>query len=834
VGEIQHLLVEKIIISKADHVKETLDYHAAVGATCTEAGSIEYWECSVCGACFTDVEKGIWVEKEDTVVEALGHDFEGQQAHATPAPIAPTCTSDGFERKTCNRCGKDIDLTLVAPGHQLDLTAPPALSWDPTCDEWGAKIWACLICGAHGHTEMVEPKGHTKPDTYNKATCTEDGSFTCVDCGATVVEEKTGHNAVTKTVASNCVTVKYSFSYCVNENCSLELKSAVVVDGVAYDVTIHDESADDLAVRVPVHYIANSLVAYAGEGVNSDPNHIYDQEMAILRQADCVTPGVEVYYCTYCREHAYKEINALGHNMIVDLTKGVEGVVAPTCDTKGYTATVCSVCGITGKKDETNALGHVWNDGVVTTQPTCSTFGVLTKTCDRCGGTKTEAIPKHVPVIEYTVEEIAIYHPNATLASVKLQGSCDIKGLYFYDCPDCDESYLVVQPNTGAGHKKPADYTIIVGDCTTDTVVPDYNCTICGTLVKGKTVPAPGHKADPAIACPAAAVCVVCGEAMVDPDVAHFGVDANGNTFIDWGTVIEGKAATCTEDGYTAHNKCRYCDYTMGKTILPALNHKDLGVYASRDFTCTLFGYTHILCPGCKGDANGDLVFGDVEVEYIVGYRKALGHDWVLDENATKIPTCETAGKNVYTCTNGDRCTHEDGKPYGSYEEAVSATGHKNAAGEIFYNDCRDTVVDRVCVNANCDVKPNEEGKRVIGKDHHALIVKKVEATCIQEAYILNLCTNCMEHWVTKDSYQEEIGKHIWERADAPADGCWKYLKDEDGNDILPTFTKPATMIRVCSDCGYEETKTVTLPGVEFALEADNAIVSGAGYADSS
>lgn len=822
----------KTVVIKADHVKATLDYHAPVAPDCLNAGNIEYWECSVCGACFTDVENGIWVEKEDTVLAALGHDFEGQEAHATPAPIAPTCTTDGFERKTCNRCGEDIDLVLVAPGHQFDFNAPPALSWDPTCDEWGAKIWACLTCGAHGHTEMVEPLGHSKPDTYNKATCTTDGSYDCTVCGKAVVEEKTGHHVVSKTVASNCVTVKYTFTYCDNANCPLELVSVVTVGNVAYDVTIPDPNSDDLADRIPVHLVGTLEIDTDG-GVNADPDHIYDQEMAMLRYADCVNAGVEVYYCTYCREHAYKEIPALGHTMVDDTSKGVGGYVAPTCTDKGYIATVCVDCGLEGKRAEVPALGHVWDDGVVTKYPTCISTGILTMTCDRCGDTKTQDIPKHVPVIEYTVEEIAIYHPNATLASVKLQGSCNIKGLYFYDCPDCDESYLVVQPNTGAGHKTPDGYTVIVGDCTTDTVYPAYNCAICGELVAEVRITAKGHKADPAIVCPAATACGVCGELMVDDiDMAHKATDADYKLL--YLEQVSAKDPTCTEDGYSMHFACKYCDYTFGKEVVPALNHKNLGVYASRDFTCTLFGYTHYMCPDCKGDANGDLVFGDAAVEYIIGYRKALGHNWILDEDASYAPTCETTGLNVYICENGARCKHEDGKVYGTYSDVIPATGHKNAAGEIFYNDCLDTTVDRVCVNENCDIAPNEEGKRVVPQDHHAEIVKKVEATCIQEAYELHLCTNCMEHWVVKGTYQPEIGKHIWERTGAPEHGYWEYEKDEKGNDILPTFTKPANMIRVCTDCGLKETKVVTKPGVEFSIEADNAVVSGAGYADSS
>ncbi len=42
--------------------------------------------------------------------------------------------------------------------------------------------------------------------------------------------------------------------------------------------------------------------------------------------------------------------------------------------------------------DETDATGHSWDDGVVTTEPTATTDGVMTYTCTVCGETYTEAI----------------------------------------------------------------------------------------------------------------------------------------------------------------------------------------------------------------------------------------------------------------------------------------------------------------------------------------------------------------------------------------------------------------------------------------------------------
>ena len=69
-------------------------------------------------------------------------------------------------------------------------------------------------------------------------------------------------------------------------------------------------------------------------------------------------------------------------------------VTAPTCTAAGYTTYTCS-CGSSYKDAYTDALGHEWNAGVITTQPTATTEGVKTYTCTRngCGKTKTESVP---------------------------------------------------------------------------------------------------------------------------------------------------------------------------------------------------------------------------------------------------------------------------------------------------------------------------------------------------------------------------------------------------------------------------------------------------------
>ncbi|MBR3289681.1 MAG: hypothetical protein IKI63_02760, partial [Clostridia bacterium] len=77
----------------------------------------------------------------------------------------------------------------------------------------------------------------------------------------------------------------------------------------------------------------------------------------------------------------------------------VETVVAPTCTAQGYTEHKCE-CGDYYEDEYTSAIGHEWNEGVVTTPATCNEKGVKTYTCKHdANHTYTESIPAtgHTP-----------------------------------------------------------------------------------------------------------------------------------------------------------------------------------------------------------------------------------------------------------------------------------------------------------------------------------------------------------------------------------------------------------------------------------------------------
>ncbi len=114
--------------------------------------------------------------------------------------------------------------------------------------------------------------------------------------------------------------------------------------------------------------------------------HVWDGGTVTTAPTE-TTPGVRTYTCTVCSQTRTEAIPATGAHDY-RFTKTVD----PTCTDGGYDLYTCSGCGATERRNLTDAAGHKWGNGVVTTAPTETTPGVRTFTCTVCGQTRTEAI----------------------------------------------------------------------------------------------------------------------------------------------------------------------------------------------------------------------------------------------------------------------------------------------------------------------------------------------------------------------------------------------------------------------------------------------------------
>ena len=144
------------------------------------------------------------------------------------------------------------------------------------------------------------------------------------------------------------------------------------------------------------------------------------------------TPGARTFTCTVCGDIREETIPATGAHDY-QFTKNV----APTCTDGGYDLYTCSGCGATERRNLTDAAGHKWDNGVVTTAPTETTPGVRTFTCTVCDQTRTEAIPATGASTCTVCDQTRTEAIPATGASTCTGGpSCPSYGLHDVAGPD--------------------------------------------------------------------------------------------------------------------------------------------------------------------------------------------------------------------------------------------------------------------------------------------------------------------------------------------------------------------------------------------------------------
>ncbi len=118
-----------------------------VEAKCETAGSVSY-RCSVCEETLPDVE-----------IPKLGHRWKlGEH------DVEPTCTTDGYRDRVCERCGTSEQQTIGKLGHEL----PEEYTIDkfPTFEDSGSKSQHCVRCGAHENVTEIPKLDANVPMEY--------------------------------------------------------------------------------------------------------------------------------------------------------------------------------------------------------------------------------------------------------------------------------------------------------------------------------------------------------------------------------------------------------------------------------------------------------------------------------------------------------------------------------------------------------------------------------------------------------------------------------------------------------------------------------------------
>lgn len=321
---------------------------------------------AVPGKCFANCTKLLTADYKGEVTTIGERAFEGCKSLVT-APIPATVTELGAS--AFNGCVALTDVTLPAgvaaipDGCFQGCTALADMKLPGTVTRVGHNAFTgCTALGdvrCYGAPPTVEPAGaaehsfeptivtiHYNPDPVYGWTFDADGKwqgYTVSSKGACL---HTGYGTTENTVPATCGEAGRVDTIC--SNCG--------------------------------EVISTKEIPATGE-------HTWDNGTVTTEPTEN-EPGVRTFTCAVCGATKTAPIPATGtHDYQFTRT------VAPTCTAGGYDLYTCSGCGATEKRNPTDALGHKWDSGKVTTEPTETAPGVRTYTCTVCGQTKEEVIP---------------------------------------------------------------------------------------------------------------------------------------------------------------------------------------------------------------------------------------------------------------------------------------------------------------------------------------------------------------------------------------------------------------------------------------------------------
>lgn len=366
---------------------------------------------AVPGKCFADCTKLLNVKYAGTVTAIGDLAFESCKSLVT-APIPATVTELGAS--AFNGCVALTDVTLpdgvaaIPDGCFQGCTALKDMKLPGTVTSVGHNAFTgCTALGdvrCYGAPPTVEPAGaaehsfepaivtiHYNPDPVYGWTFDADGKwqgYTVSSKGACL---HTGYGTHENTVPATCGEAGRTETIC--DNCG--------------EVT------------------ATKEIPATGE-------HTWDNGTVTTEPTEN-EPGVRTFTCAVCGATKTAPIPATGaHDYQFTRT------VAPTCTAGGYDLYTCSGCGATEKRNPTDALGHKWDSGKVTTEPTETAPGVRTYTCTVCGEVKTEVIPATGAHTHKWDAGKVTTAPTATTPGVRT-----------YTCTICGQTKEEVIPPTG-------------------------------------------------------------------------------------------------------------------------------------------------------------------------------------------------------------------------------------------------------------------------------------------------------------------------------------------------------------------------------------------------
>ena len=319
---------------------------------------------AVPGKCFADCTKLLNVKYAGTVTAIGDLAFESCKA-LTAAPIPETVTA--IDKAAFTGCTALTDVTI-----------PAGVSTIPEDCFRG--------CTALADIDLPGTVTHVGYNAFTGCTALKD-----VRCYGAAPAVEPG-NSEAHSFEPATVTVHYNPAMNWTLDADGKWQGYTVSDKGACTHTDYDTTERTVPATCGEAGRVDTICSNCGEVISTrelPPTGAHDWDDGTVTTAPTeTTPGVRTFTCRGCDQTRTETIPATGaHDYRFTKTGD------PTCTDGGYDLYTCSGCGATERRNLTDAAGHKWDGGTVTTAPTETTPGVRTFTCTVCSQTRTEAIP---------------------------------------------------------------------------------------------------------------------------------------------------------------------------------------------------------------------------------------------------------------------------------------------------------------------------------------------------------------------------------------------------------------------------------------------------------
>ena len=850
--------VEQAVLFDHDHEKNvTLTYVAEQAAKCEETGVKAHWLCRICGVKMTEksaTDSTLVVKTDAELVIKTLHEQKLDELNCKTTTYV--CTATG--------CGKIIKVDSAAAHKYGDwVVLTPA-----TCTTDGFQKKTCTVCNVDSKTEVIPALGHLQGEWTVAATCVQYGytyTYCMRNCGQVKQAEVVkigetnvsfdltqGYNILSKPVAN----VGFYLNM-VQGNLNKSLFFTGAMDGYyfatsedianAVKVYLEEVKVEGVENAFRMYFNANGVKNYiaivqSGTHFNAvfgadyaDKYWTWNEEYKILTtkvgQDDYFlgTRGDKNYTTFSACKISYAAENFLSRlyvsnkdgvsllNITPNTAAGFDNTnhrwknltnLTASCMNDVVNSFLCEDCGASKTEKLDKLADHNWDNGVVTKEATCDTKGEKTYTCQckGCSATKKEEIAakNHSNLItEYYNGPVKVFtEPGNHTSPISYK---------YNQCSDCGERVNKRDYKAWADAGKLWD-TKEAAEAAHGTLTPAATTVAGSCTVFGYTT----------------YTCSGCSE-VVRVKIAGTGKHTYASE--------DHKDPTCTEPGFDANLKCVVCgllkDETKAEgtvTQLPALGHTwktftakeredlELGEYTKAPCGTPVYNNWIGYCSVChedglkKADLAAAIAAGSVQADtelveqkiltgalctaevyelykchcgetHMRGYLKTevnVNHEWIVDTTKTKTPATHFAEGHE------DKVCKYCGAEAPAELEVIAKLPHMNKAEQPFTDHCNDTVIDRHCVLC-CECKDKkdhdctaDQNKDVEGVQTCACVIGKHHGWS-EKTYVGSICGDA--------PYYSEICAYCYETKAVDAEEYWTGALNEKGEKVMaPIF----------------------------------------------